>query len=126
MTEIEKAHIMWRRLADMINVIGTSDRAQIAHAMHAMIGKAEKLEAAEAEFAAFKQEVSDAVEGLNTTIATNGYSMVKQKMWERLNSFVIAKPDPLVDVLYDFGDKVTAAELRQALAARGLKIVEQD
>lgn len=95
MTEIEKAHIMWRRLADMINVIGTSDRAQIANAMHAMIGKAEKLEAVEAEFAAFKQEVSDVVVSLCNTVLWHGQHKAMRDMLT--NRFILAKPDLLVE-----------------------------
>ena len=74
---------------------------------------------------AFRQEVSDALE--------------KQFMWlldkdvpTALRPFIIAKPDPLVEVLAEAMRQETnayraedfAKPLRAALAARGLKIVE--
>lgn len=66
---------------------------------------------------AFRQEVSDAVE----------------KHWGDMpcefDRFVIAKPDPLVEVVKGvtwYDNEITANELRAALAARGLEIREVD
>jgi hypothetical protein len=68
-----------------------------------------------AEFEAFKREVSDA-------ITTPGAD---------LSRFIIPEPDPLVEAVRDCGyatldaiEPEFAADLRAALAARGLKLVE--
>lgn len=73
---------------------------------------------------AYRQEVSDAMQavldycGGNLTPLTRG----------TLSHFIIAKPvDPLVEVLDELGwcnTNLMAADLRKALASRGLKIVE--
>ena len=70
---------------------------------------------------AFKREVSDAV------IVFDEYGT--EAAWERLSRFIIAKPDPLVEVLqeisgeggYDNFDHY-AYRLRSALEARGLEV----
>ena len=81
---------------------------------------------------AFRQEVSDAVEAALSTLdqlvlddrgeaAARGIRLVMAR-------FIIAKPDPLVEALNEAWDEVgrpaQANRLRAALAARGLKIVE--
>ena len=67
---------------------------------------------------AFKQEVSDAVAKWK---AGSAYE-------SDLTRFIIAKPDPLVEAIeccnWDGDYREAAKELREALAARGLKIVE--
>jgi len=66
---------------------------------------------------AFKQEVSDAAEQYNDAAAPMG--------WEGFDRFIIPKPkpDPLADVLRDFGGFMPDAEdFRAALEARGLEI----
>ena len=69
---------------------------------------------------AFRQEVSDAVkEAMEPSCS--------QQVYDALKRFHIAKPDPLVEALSDMGlgmSKTAAAELRTALAARGLEIRE--
>ena len=68
----------------------------------------------------FKREVSDAVEGYT--------SMVGLDPKRYFSRFIIAKPDPLVEALWDAGfahNKDTADQLRAALAARGLEIREK-
>ena len=73
---------------------------------------------------AFRQEVSDAVTGFD--------EYGTEAAWERLSRFIIAKPDPLVEVLqeisgeggYDNFDHY-AYRLRSALEARDLEIREK-
>ena len=80
---------------------------------------------------AFRQEVSDAVEAfMPGTKHQEAYLNYAQ----HFARFIIAKPDPLEEVIADYkrtkggGEYATnkdmAAALRAALAARGLKIVE--
>ena len=76
---------------------------------------------------AFRQEVSDAVEDLRRE-----WPEVRSHIVSRLSVFIIAKPvDPLVEACrethgkgYHETEADFAADLRAALAARGLKIVE--
>ena len=73
---------------------------------------------------AFKREVSDAVEELAVCVYDDSSSIVRRYM----GRFIIAKPDPLVEALWDAGfahNKDTADQLRAALAARGLEIREK-
>ena len=65
---------------------------------------------------AFRKEVSDVAEACQTYTAA---SFIKGQ----LNRFIIAKPDPLVDLCYSMGLKVTGHELRAAIEARGGRIV---
>ncbi len=72
---------------------------------------------------AFKQEVSDAVE----TLITN---YPRSFLREHLGCFIVAKPDPLVEVMDDLGWDIDVAidyakDLRAALEARGLEIREK-
>ena len=71
---------------------------------------------------AFRQEVSDAVEEIAKAWGT------ADPAWGYLRRFIIAKPDPLVEVLADMGLKPKggydwASEFRNTLAARGGRIV---
>ena len=66
---------------------------------------------------AFKREVSDAVEGY-----TNMVGLDPKRYFAR---FIIAKPDPLVEVMQDWWDADGYANIetfRAALAARGLEV----
>ena len=73
---------------------------------------------------AFRRDVSDAVTGFD--------EYGTEAAWERLSRFIIAKPDPLVEVLqeisgeggYDNFDHY-AYRLRSALEARDLEIREK-
>lgn len=68
---------------------------------------------------AYKQEVSDAVKSY---LSGSRSSCI-------LDRFIIAKPDPLVEAMVEcgFGDSSNAADdIREALAKRGLKIVETE
>ncbi len=75
---------------------------------------------------AFRQEVSDAVESLcNTVLMSHGHRQMREMLSRR---FIIAKRDPLVEVLADMGLKPKggydwASEFRNTLAQRGGKIV---
>ena len=74
---------------------------------------------------AFRQEVSDAVEKLIDRVSVNE----RQRVELALSRFIIAKPDHVQDALEEVfaGDSLhidCAKELRDALAARGLQIVE--
>lgn len=74
----------------------------------------------QAEFEAFRREVSDAVEEAH-----------RMRNTSNLTRFIIAKPDPLVEAMSEAmcgvpGEDYTqpAKDLRAALAARGLEIRE--
>lgn len=74
---------------------------------------------------AFRQEVSDALYVYQKADSLEERSL----LWDALTRFIIAKPDPLVEVLTDLnwayddiGPKI-ADDLREALAKRGGKIV---
>ena len=74
---------------------------------------------------AFKLEVSDAVENVRRVVKPLAWD---QAIGPLISRFIIAKPDPLVEVLWDAGfahNKDTADQLRAALAARGLEIREK-
>ena len=69
---------------------------------------------------AFKREVSDAVESYFRGVCAPH---------DILARFILPKPDPLVEALGELADRNVEAEqaaetLREALAKRGLKIVE--
>ena len=72
---------------------------------------------------AFRQEVSDAAERLLKIVA-------RQRPWlesdaDQFASFIIRKPDPLAEAWIEAtGNTVGMEPLNAALAARGLKIVE--
>ena len=78
---------------------------------------------------AFRKDVSDAVESLcNTVLMSHGHRQLREMLSHR---FIIAKPDPLVEALQAVDEfacptwvERIAPQLRAALAARGLKIVE--
>ena len=80
---------------------------------------------------AFKREVSDAVEAF---MPGTKHQETYLNYAQHFARFIIAKPDPLAEVIADYkrtkggGEYATnkdmAAALRAALAARGLKIVE--
>ena len=80
---------------------------------------------------AYKQDVSDAVEDTKFMVETHCDTEALALVSNRLNRFIIAKPDPLVEVIEECDDGTYgetkaeyAAKLREALAKRGLKIVE--
>ena len=73
---------------------------------------------------AFRQEVSDAITGFD--------EYGTEAAWERLSRFIIAKPDPLVEVLQEISGEGGydnfehyAYRLRSALEARDLEIREK-
>jgi hypothetical protein len=81
---------------------------------------------------AFRQEVSDTVEGFNKRWAT---ATLRQQDWGALlGLIIIAKPDPLVEALAesdigfgpDWGWGEQAKALRAALEARGWEIREKE
>jgi hypothetical protein len=82
-------------------------------------------EATEQKLSAFKQEVSDAVEG---AIKGCGPDRLRSAhIYASLHHLIIPKPDPLVDVAKSLGYFNTAAQgwagdVRAALEARGLEI----
>ena len=128
MTEIEK-----KALALVSEVLGVQlslfERSD-SHIHEALCRAIEKHEADKAPHAAtiegilkaheaYKQEVSDAVESY---LSGSRSSCI-------LDRFIIAKPDPLVEAMVEcgFGDSSNAADdIREALAKRGLKIVETE
>ena len=110
MTENEKDGIMWGLLANFELPLDHSTRCQVANAYKNLIEQHE----------AFRQEVSDAVSMCRTSIGLN----------TELDRFIIAKPDPLVEVIAELGmfpaGKDNADQLRAALAKRGGRIVFDD
>ena len=79
---------------------------------------------------AFKREVSDAVEAVFAGYHDAPIPWVVMR--PKLEPFIIAKPDPLVEVINDADDMVRkpdapsyAEAIRAALAARGLEIREK-
>lgn len=79
---------------------------------------------------AFKREVSDAVEAVFAGYHDAPIPWVVMR--PKLEPFIIAKPDPLVEVINDADDMVRkpdapsyAEAIRVALAARGLEIREK-
>lgn len=133
MTEIEK-----KALALVSEVLGVRlslfERSD-SHIHEALCRAIEKHEADKAAHAAtiegilkaheaFKQEVSDAVEHCRACSDPEAWTRVKFE----LERFIIAKPDPLQDILLEEYGHVSADAdaFRAALAKRGLKIVETE
>ena len=107
-----------KALALAIEVRG-DDKKRLCPDPTLLFGNWEALCRAIEQHEAFKQEVSDVmtyIKALYPTLPRN------------FNRFIIpkAKPDPLVDVLADFGGFMPDAEdFRTALEARGLEIREK-
>ena len=82
---------------------------------------------------AFRQEVSDAVEEY-FDCEQNGSRSMLEVAETRLRRFIIAKPDPLEEVMRDalsqmagtYSYKEVASAARAALAKRGLEIREKE
>ena len=77
---------------------------------------------------AFRQAVSDAVEEY-FDCEQNGSRSMLEVAETRLQRFIIAKPDPLVEVLCDMGyskNPEVANDFRSVLAKRGGRIVFDD
>ena len=70
---------------------------------------------------AYKQDVSDAVEHCRACSDPEAWTHIKFE----LERFIISKPDPLADAWIEAtGNTVGMEPLNEALAKRGLKIVE--
>lgn len=70
---------------------------------------------------AYKQDVSDAVEHCRACSDPEAWTRIKFE----LERFIISKPDPLADAWIEAtGNTVGMGPLNEALAKRGLKIVE--
>lgn len=70
---------------------------------------------------AFKREVSDAVEKLLAWPSIRSQGIIV----DSVAPFIIAKPDPLVEVMNEMGfgmSKTASEDFRAALAARGLEV----
>lgn len=96
-----------------------------AHAIEALCRALERREA-------FKQEVSDAVEDADERC---GHDAIRRAFVQgALGRFILPKPDPLIEVFEEFSSTPGSsnfcstvervAAFRNALAERGLKIVE--
>ena len=85
MTDIEKARSMWGLLANVGLPLDHSTRCQVANVFANLIEQHE----------AYKREVSDAVEELAVCVYDDSSSIVRRYM----GRFIIAKPDPLVEVI---------------------------
>lgn len=107
---------------DLINEV----RAEYCHRAHTMPQAVVQYGMAITAFsraleahAAFRQEVSDAVEQRFNC---------NRPVYGVLGRFIIAKPDPVVEAIRDMAltdaTQEDADRLRTALAARGLKLVE--
>ena len=115
MTEIEQKALALLNEVTPYECVNTSDACH-NHLIQALCRAIEAHDA-------FRQEVSDAVEKFKAAGTWDN--------WDDVASFIIAKPDPLVEVINDADDMVRkpdapsyAEAIRAALAARGLKIVE--
>lgn len=79
------------------------------------------------EFAAYKREVSDAVEQAVAFLGTQSEKTPRGRLAIALARFIIAKPDPLVEALVEAynndSDEFDAANVRAAIEKRGGKIV---
>ena len=87
-----------------------------AHAIEALCSLIERHEA-------FRQEVSEALVEKLRIYGTH------YQPFDNLHRFIIAKPDPLVEIFGEIGleaSKFSAGDFRKALSERGLKIVEAD
>ena len=89
----------------------------------------DELDTAKAELEAFKREVSDkAAEAISIAMKA-GYACERGPAISAiLSSFILPKPDPLVEVVNELGlgsSKTAAEELRAALARHNLEIVEK-
>lgn len=73
---------------------------------------------------AFRQEVSAAVEDTKFMVETHGDTEALALVSNRLNRFIIAKPDPLEEVWNDMGlpNEQFRQRFNAALAARGLEV----
>ena len=142
MTEIEKKALAlvnevlaeWGVLKNAVEVPKNSDA--FARALLRAIEQHEADKAAHAATVegilkaheAYKREVSDAVEHCRACSDPEAWTRIKFE----LDRFIIPKPDPLVEALNalpnvcceDEFDADDAAKLREALAKRGFKIVE--
>ena len=132
MTEIEK-----KALALVSEVLGVRlslfERSD-SHIHEALCRAIEKHEADKAAHAAtiegilkaheaYKQDVSDAVEHCRACSDPEAWTRIKFE----LERFIIAKPDPLADAWIEAtGNTVGMGPLNEALAKRGLKIVETE
>lgn len=77
--------------------------------------------ATKAELEAFRQEVSDALSVYQKAASTQQRSLI----WDALTRFIIPQPDPIAEAWIEAtGNTVGMEPLIAALAARGLKIVE--
>ena len=105
MTDIKRLSLHGRlRMAEAFPDINASLLAEAADAIE--------------QHDAFRQEVSDAIDSSVLTPETEAH----------LSRFIIAKPDPLVEVMNEMGfgmSKTASEEFRAALAARGLEIREK-
>ena len=113
MTDIEaKALALLNEVSDGFHDVASIYDIHTAKALRAALCRAIE------QHEAFRQEVSDAVEqAMNVCTIPPG-----------LSRFIIAKPDPLAEVLADMGLKPKggydwASEFRNTLAQRGGKIV---
>lgn len=109
------------------------DKVVLCRALEDLRAEREANAATKAEFEAFRQEVSDAVE--HYLDQWRDHTPSREVFTCQFAHFIIPKPDPLVEALDAMLRRRTlnpaaevvadeAAWLRAALAARGLKLVE--
>lgn len=116
MTDIEK-----KALALLNVVYAERGFSSVSTASREQLADREAICRAIERHEAFKQEVSDAVEEMTGMYKADGI------LTKFLSRFIIDKPDPLAEAMNEVGYGCSievAKELREALAARGLKIVE--
>ena len=116
MTEIEKKALALVNEAQKIRGLTGSPWNSPAILNEALYRAIERHEA-------FAQEVSDAAEQAVAFLGTQSEKTHRGRLAIALARFIIAKPDPLVDLCYSMGLKVTGHELRAAIEKRGGKIV---
>lgn len=135
MTEIEKKALAlvnevlaeWGVLKNAVEVPKNSDafaRALLRAIEHHEADKAAHAATVEGilkAHEAYKQDVSDAVEHCRACSDPEAWTRIKFE----LERFIISKPDPLADAWIEAtGNTVGMEPLNEALAKRGLKIVE--
>lgn len=128
MTEPTQAH-----LDEAARLAGYESWREVKTAFHGNHGTRAAVQAHArtlADFEAHKRTVSDVVSGYNAM--WHKFTPSRDTFMQHFGGFMIREPaDPLADALVETfpranGAEVMAQDLRQALAKRGLKIVEDN
>ena len=118
----------------LVNEVRAESRGSCADRQHLRHADMEELEAALRraieQHEAFRQEVSDAVKDTKFMVETHCDTEALVLVSNRLNRFITAKPDPLVEAIDEVdtgpiwdGTQDYANKIRAAIEKRGGKIV---